>query len=107
MPWCRAQGGIRSAALLGFDLPKHTFVATATAIGLFVDGARMPVYVLTQGREVLSIWHWVALLSVGVCVGTVLGSRTLARIPEVWFDRLLAAVLGVLGAVMVIRGIQS
>ena len=33
------QGGIRSAALLGFDLPKHTFVATATAIGLFVDGA--------------------------------------------------------------------
>jgi uncharacterized membrane protein YfcA len=101
------QGGIRSAALLGFGLPKHTFVGTATAIGLFVDGARMPVYVLTQGHEVLSIWHWVALLSVGVCVGTVLGSRTLARIPEVWFDRLLAAVLAVLGAVMMFRGVQS
>jgi uncharacterized protein len=38
------QGGIRSAALLGFDLPKQTFVATATAIALFVDGARMPIY---------------------------------------------------------------
>lgn len=101
------QGGIRSAALLGFDLPKHTFVATATAIGLFVDGARMPVYVLTQGREVLSIWPWVALLSFGVCVGTVLGSRTLARIPEVWFDRLLAGVLAVLGAVMMFRGPPS
>jgi uncharacterized protein len=101
------QGGIRSAALLGFDLPKHTFIATATAIGLFVDGARMPVYVATQGDEILAIWPWVALATVGVCVGTVLGSRTLARIPEVWFGRILAAVLAALGAAMIIRGVQS
>src|SRR3954452_9825101 len=39
------QGGIRSAALLGFDLKKEQFVATATAIALLVDGSRMPVYV--------------------------------------------------------------
>ena len=101
------QGGIRSAALLGFDLPKHSFIATATAIGLFVDGARMPVYVVTQGPEILSIWQWVALTSVGVCVGTVLGNRTLARIPEVWFGRVLAVVLAALGAAMVFRGILS
>src|SRR3954469_22530817 len=42
------QGGIRSAALLGFNLPKESFVATATAIALLVDGARMPVYVVVQ-----------------------------------------------------------
>lgn len=101
------QGGIRSAALLGFDLPKHTFIATATAIGLFVDGARMPVYVVTQGAEILAIWHWVALASAGVCVGTVLGSRTLACIPEIWFARLLATVLACLGAVMMFRGVQA
>ncbi|MBI2185820.1 MAG: sulfite exporter TauE/SafE family protein [Acidobacteria bacterium] len=35
------QGGIRSAALLGVDLPKHAFVGTATAVGLMVDGARV------------------------------------------------------------------
>jgi uncharacterized protein len=46
------QGGIRSAAMLGFDVPKHAFVATATAVGLIVDGARMPVYLVTQGQEV-------------------------------------------------------
>ena len=45
------QGGIRSAALLGFDLPKRTFVATATAIALFVDGARLPIYLATQSSE--------------------------------------------------------
>jgi hypothetical protein len=31
------QGGIRSAALMGFDINKEAFVATATAIGLVVD----------------------------------------------------------------------
>jgi uncharacterized protein len=98
------QGGIRSAALLGFELPKHTLIATATAIGLFVDGARIPVYVATQGTEILAIWQWVALASVGVCIGTVIGSRTLARIPEVWFKRILAGVLALLGTVMVFRG---
>jgi uncharacterized membrane protein YfcA len=101
------QGGIRSAALLGFDLPKHTFVATATAIGLFVDGARLPVYVATQGADMASIWPLIALASVGVCAGTLLGSRTLARIPEIWFDRLLAVVLALLGVVMMFRGVRS
>src|SRR5262245_10850354 len=43
------QGGIRSAALLAFALDKAAFVATATAVGLIVDGARMPVYILTEG----------------------------------------------------------
>ena len=45
------QGGLRSAALLGFDLSRQSFVATATAIGLVVDGARMPVYLMTQARS--------------------------------------------------------
>lgn len=101
------QGGIRSAALLGFNLSKHTFIGTATAIGLFVDGARMPVYLVTQYDDILTIWRWVAVAIVGVVVGTVLGSRTLAHIPEVWFGRILAAVLALLGGAMIIRGIQS
>jgi uncharacterized membrane protein YfcA len=47
------QGGIRSAALLGFDMSKEAFVATATAIGLVVDGARLPVYLATQGKKLV------------------------------------------------------
>ena len=101
------QGGIRSAALLGFDLPKQTFIATATAIGLFVDGARLPVYVATQGTALMTIWPWVALASIGVCVGTVFGNHTLARIPEVWFHRVLALVLALLGMVMMLRGLRA
>ena len=101
------QGGIRSAALLGFHLPKQTFIATATAIGLFVDGARMPVYLATQHTEILSIWPWVVIGTVGVAAGTVLGNRVMSRIPDVWFQRVLAAVLAVLGAAMLVRGMQS
>lgn len=101
------QGGIRSAALLGFDLSKQTFVATATAIGLFVDGARMPVYLVTQHNEMIARWPWIALATLGVLIGTVLGSRTLMRIPEVWFRRVLALVLAILGGAMVFRGFQA
>src|SRR6476646_2846128 len=38
--------------LLGFDVPKESFVATAKAIGLVVDGARMPVYLATEWRDI-------------------------------------------------------
>jgi uncharacterized membrane protein YfcA len=97
------QGGIRSAALLGFDLSKQTFVGTATAIGLFVDGARMPVYLAMQHDEIMGLWPWVALATVGVTFGTVLGSRVLVRIPDVWFRRVLAVVLALLGGTMLVR----
>jgi uncharacterized membrane protein YfcA len=98
------QGGIRSAALLGVDLPRQTFVATATAVGLIVDGARMPVYLVTSGRDVLAIWPSVAVATLGVVVGTLFGNRLLSRIPEALFRPLLAVILGLLGAAMLIKG---
>jgi uncharacterized protein len=101
------QGGIRSAALLGFNLPKESFIATATAIGLIVDAARMPVYLWTHGGALSEIGLVVALAIVGVVAGTVIGTRVLVRIPAVWFRRVVAAVLAVLGAVMVGRGLDG
>ena len=101
------QGGLRSAALLGFGLDKRTFVATATAIGLLVDGARMPVYVATQYRELSALWLPILVAIAGVVLGTVLGSRALARIPDIWFHRVLAVVLAALGITMVARGLVS
>jgi uncharacterized protein len=101
------QGGIRSASLLGFELEKRQFVATATAIGLFVDGARMPVYVATQHEQLVQLWEWIITATAGVTMGTVLGSRALTWIPEVWFRRVLAIVLAALGSAMVIRGVRG
>jgi hypothetical protein len=98
------QGGLRSAALLGFDLSKRSFVATATAVALFVDGARMPIYLVTQYNELSARWLSILLATFGVTLGTVVGSRVLVRIPERWFHRVLALVLAVLGIAMLARG---
>ena len=96
------QGGIRTAALLGFEIPKERFVATATAIALFVDGARIPVYLATEYREILRIWPLVAVATAGVIVGTAVGTKLLGRIPERIFRRVVAVLLVALGAYMIV-----
>jgi uncharacterized membrane protein YfcA len=94
------QGGIRSAALLGFDLDAKTFVATATAIALVVDGARMPIYFFTSPETVHRLALWIAVMVAGGAVGTLAGGRVLARIPELYFRRLVSLLILALGVVM-------
>jgi uncharacterized protein len=98
------QGGIRSAAMLGFHVPKESFVATATAIGLFVDGARLPVYLATQWREILDIWPLVLAASGGVVLGTAIGTPILQHLPPAVFRRILSVLLIVLGVYMAVTG---
>jgi uncharacterized protein len=94
------QGGIRTAALLGFDVPKESFVATSTAIGLFVDAARMPVYLATEWRDIARIWPLVAIATIAVIVGTMVGARLLGRIRPELFRRIVAVLLIALGLYM-------
>jgi len=101
------QGGIRSAALLGVDLQKHVFVGTATAVGLMVDGARMPVYLWQMHGPMSGVARWIAIATLGVVVGTLLGNLLLVRIPERVFRRAVAVVLAALGAVMLALGILA
>lgn len=98
------QGGIRTAALLGFEVPRQSFVATATAIALLVDGARMPVYLVTEYREIARIWPLVLWATVGVVSGTLVGARILSAVPERVFRRTVAVLLIVLGIFMSIFG---
>lgn len=91
------QGGIRSAAMLGFPIPKESFVATATAIALIVDAARIPVYFLAEGRRILELWPAVSVAAAGVLVGTLSGERILRRVPEVLFRRLVSLLILALG----------
>lgn len=95
------QGGIRSAALLGFDLDAKAFVATATAIALVVDGARMPVYFFTSPETVHRLALWIVVMIAGAVLGTLAGRRILAKIPEIYFRRLVSLLILALGVVMV------
>ena len=100
------QGGIRSAAMLGFKVPRASFVATATAIALCVDAARIPVYVVTQGASIAAIWPVVLAATVGVVIGTAIGTRVLRLMTERTFRRVVAALLLTLGVYMLARGLR-
>jgi uncharacterized membrane protein YfcA len=97
------QGGIRSAALLGFSMPRDVFVATATAIALFVDGARMPVYAVTAHEELWAMRYPMLIATIGVVAGTIAGTRLLRRIPEMMFRTMVAIVLAILGVALLVR----
>src|SRR5439155_8184555 len=100
------QGGIRAAALLGFDVEKEAFVATATAVALIVDGARIPVYLATQGADLVPYWPLIVLLAAGAVVGTVLGGWTLRRISDAVFRRVVGVLLLVLGVYTLSRALS-
>jgi uncharacterized membrane protein YfcA len=96
------QGGIRSAAMLALPLRRDAFVATATAIALIVDGARMPVYFASAGSRLIVEWPLIALSTAGVVAGTLSGRRVLQRIPDRLFRTVVASLLVLLGTWMLL-----
>ena len=101
------QGGIRSAALLGFQLRPRQLVATATASALLVDAARVPVYFLTAGEAIRDSVHLLLVVAAGVTVGTFVGVPILGRIPESTYRRLVGALLVVLGITLFLLSRRS
>ncbi len=100
------QGGIRAAALLGFDVQREAFIATATAVALIVDGARIPVYLATQGADLAAHWSLIALLAAGTVAGTLLGGRALRQMSDAVFRRVVGVLLLALGAYTLARALS-
>lgn len=92
------QGGLRAAALLAFGLAPAAFVATSTATGLLVDVARTPLYLWRAGPSMLAAWAPIATATAGVVLGTLLGERLLLGLSVERFRRLVAGLVGLLGA---------
>ncbi len=96
------QGGIRAAAMLALDVRKEAFVATAVAIALIVDGARLPVYAFSVGQQLVVVWPIVLTATAAVIAGTLLGKTILGWIPEAIFRRIVSALLIALGIAILI-----
>jgi uncharacterized membrane protein YfcA len=93
--------------MLGFDLSKEDFVATATAIGVIVDLVRLPVYLATQVRR-YARGSGLPLVGGGWGAGGAFwGVRALRRIPEPVFRRGVAALIVLLGVYMLVRDIAG
>src|SRR5213593_1825580 len=84
--------------LPSLNVPRDAFVATATAIALMVDVARVPVYVFTEAPRLLPLWPLLAVGTVGVLLGTIGGERILRRIPKELLQKVIAAIILALGA---------
>ena len=94
------QGGLRAAALGPFRLAPAAFVATATAAGLLVDAARMPVYAVDLARAAVlpaGFWELVGIGTAGVVAGTLLGERILLGMTAERFRQVVGAAIGMLG----------
>ena len=96
------QGGIRSAALLGFHLPPPAFVASATGVALMVDAARMPVYIAMERGRLLEMAPSIAVATAAALAGTLAGERVLRRIPPPVFRKLVSALVLALGLYMLL-----
>jgi uncharacterized membrane protein YfcA len=97
------QGGIRSASLLGFEISPQEFVGTATAIGLIVDAARIPVYLTNDYDEVRALELWVLLAAIGVLAGTWIGLTALRRVPPAKFRPVVSSLILALGIYMLFQ----
>lgn len=97
------QGGIRSAALLGFPLNREELVATATAVALLVDAARLPVYLAGEHAAMFAAWPLMAMATAGCLAGTFWGVSWLRRIPESHYRRWLGILLILLGVYFLLK----
>ncbi len=91
------QGGIRTAAMLGFEVDKRQFVATTTAVALLIDAARVPVFLVLQTGAIVALLPTIAIATIGVVIGTLYGERLLMRVSEARFRTVVGTLLVLLG----------
>ena len=101
-----SQGPIRSGALLAFNISKESFVATAMAIAIAVDVARIPVYVSVHHDAMAHAWKTILLATAGALAGTLWGNRILRTVPVVPFRRAVAGLIFVLGLVVLVNSFR-
>jgi len=101
------QGGIRSAALLGFRLAPRQLVATATASALLVDAARVPIYLVSARPAIVRSLGLILVAALGVTIGTFLGVPVLSRLPETAYRRLIGVLLLALAVSLLVTSMRA
>jgi uncharacterized membrane protein YfcA len=95
-------GAIRGITLAAFGLEKDIFIATSALIDLGVDTSRAVVYIL-QGYFQQEHIIFIPFLIIIAILGSYLGKRVLAYLPEKYFHYV---VLGVIATISILQTIQ-
>jgi uncharacterized membrane protein YfcA len=94
------QGGLRAAALTTYHLAPAQFVATSTAVGLAVDAARLPIYMARGSGRLMDLALPMAIATLGVLAGTLLGERVLLGLSRDAFTKIVSLLIAALGVWM-------
>lgn len=95
-------GAIRGAFLSAFDLPKAVYIATAGAIGLAIDTARIGTYI-AEGAMLPSSLYWGLLLFIPASfVGAYFAKKIVDKILQKQFRMIVAVFLFLVGLKLLI-----
>src|SRR3989338_6124923 len=89
-------GALRSAFLTAFSLKKEMYIATAAAIALAVDMARIPIY-FGSGFLQQDYYAYVPALLIVALAGSFVGKRIVERIPQEAFRKLVLVLILLIG----------
>jgi len=97
--FCGTGGAIRGISMAAFALPKNVFVGTSAAIDLGIDISRSIVYVQHDYFTPDLLWMIPYLIGISY-LGTLIGKKWLARIPEATFRKVVLFLVLSVGSVI-------
>lgn len=99
------QGAIRSAFLINCGLDKAAYIATGTALSLFIDFTRIPVYILNDTFRHLDGQEWIVktiVLILFAVSGAIIGKRYLKKTTNTFVRMIVTLALVVFGVYMLV-----
>ena len=95
-------GAVRGLFLTAYDLPKGIYIATAGAIALIIDTARLTTYFLTGTRlEQFLLWGLIVFIPASF-LGARIAKSIVDKIPQRHFREVVAIFLLVLGVKLIL-----
>jgi uncharacterized protein len=98
------QGAIRSAYLVNYNIPKESFIATATLIAIAIDSTRIPIYLWQQWPAITSQWTLLLAVTVAAFAGTYTGKRLVGYISQAAFKKVVNGMVVAFGFLMLGQG---
>lgn len=98
-------GAIRGITLAAFDLEKMVFVSTSAWIDMGVDVSRSIIYA-SQGYVTSNVLAHLPAMAVASVLGSWLGKRALAHIPQERFKSLVLLLVLAMGCITIVQALR-
>jgi uncharacterized protein len=97
-------GAIRATFLMGFNLEKTKYIATAASIALATDAIRIPSY-LSQGFLLDQYIYYIPILFATAIGGSFIGKKIVGRINQNIFKKIVLIAIIIVSLTFIINGL--